>query len=129
MQECPRRKQYVEVVATHHIDGSVRPQKIVLATGPMFEIEDSREAAKGKARTTGEIVRRYVVKIRGKETILYRDGERWFVNKESGTDGAQSFLPDFCLLPGAWRGIVKPEEMKFDEGSPEAWERRILPLI
>lgn len=83
MQECPRRKQYVDVVATHHIDGSVRPQKIVLATGPMFEIEDSREAAKGKARTTGEIVRRYVVKIRGKETILYRDGERWFVEMKA----------------------------------------------
>lgn len=28
-----RRKQYVEVVATHYIDGGVRPQKIVLATG------------------------------------------------------------------------------------------------
>ena len=39
-----RRKQYVEVVATHYIDGSVRPQKIVLATGPVYEIEDSREA-------------------------------------------------------------------------------------
>ena len=40
MKECARRKQYVEVVATHCIDGSVRPQKIVLATGPVFEIED-----------------------------------------------------------------------------------------
>ena len=43
-----RRKQYVEVVATHYIDGSVRPQKIVLATGPVYEIQDSREAAPGK---------------------------------------------------------------------------------
>lgn len=74
-----RRKQYVEVVATHYIDGSVRPQKIVLATGPVYEIEDSREATPGKAHTTGELVRRYVVKIKGKETYLYRDGERWFV--------------------------------------------------
>ena len=53
-----RRKQYVEVVATHYIDGSVRPQKIVLATGPLDEIQDSREAASGKAHTTGEIARR-----------------------------------------------------------------------
>lgn len=79
MKEYTRRKQYVEVVATHYIDGSVRPQKIVLATGPVFEIEDSREAVRGKARTTGELARRYVVKIHGKETFLYRDGERWFV--------------------------------------------------
>ena len=46
MKDFARRKQYVEVVATHYIDGSVRPQKIVLATGPVYEIEDSREAAR-----------------------------------------------------------------------------------
>ena len=46
MKDVARRKQYVEVVATHYIDGSVRPQKIVLATGPVYEIEDSREAAR-----------------------------------------------------------------------------------
>ena len=79
MTNPARRKQYVEVVATHHIDGSVRPQKIVLATGPVYEIEDSREAAPGKAHTTGELARRYVVKITGKETFLYETGGRWFV--------------------------------------------------
>ena len=51
MKDFARRKQYVEVVATHYIDGSVRPQKIVLATGPVYEIEDCREAAPGKARS------------------------------------------------------------------------------
>lgn len=83
MKEYVRRKQYVEVVAIHHIDGSVRPQKIVLATGPVFEIEDSRETMRGKACTTGELARRYVVKIRGKETFLYQDGERWFVEMKA----------------------------------------------
>lgn len=83
MKEYPLRKQYVEVVATHYIDDSVRPQKIVLATGPVFEIEDSREAVRGKTRTTGELARRYVVKIRGKETFLYQDGERWFVEMKA----------------------------------------------
>lgn len=74
-----RRKQYVEVVATHYIDGSVRPQKIVLATGPVYEIQDSREAAPGKAHTMGELAKRYVVKIKGKETFLYEASCRWFV--------------------------------------------------
>ena len=74
-----RRKQYVEVVATHYIDGSVRPQKIVLATGPVYEVEDSKEAPRGKARTTGEFARRYIVKIKGKETFLYETDGRWFV--------------------------------------------------
>ena len=76
-------KQYVEVVATHYIDGAVRPQKIVLATGPVYEIEDSREAAAGKAHSTGELARRDIVKIKGKETCLYETGGRWFVEMKA----------------------------------------------
>ena len=79
MKECTRRKQYVEVVVTHYIDGSVRPQKIVLATVPVYESEDCREAVRGKAHTTGEIAHRYVVKIQGKVTYLYETSGRWFV--------------------------------------------------
>ena len=78
-----RRKQYVEVVATHYIDGSVRPQKIVLATGQVYDVEDSREASKGKAPTTGEVARRYLVKIKGKETCLYEASGRWFVEMKA----------------------------------------------
>ena len=74
----PRRKQYVEVVATHYIDGSVRPQKIVFAAGPVYEIEESREAGRAKTAVTGELARRYAVRVRGRETWLYEDGGRWF---------------------------------------------------
>ena len=75
-----RRKQYVEVVATHYIDGGVRPQKIVLATGQVYDVEDSREASRGKAPTT-----RYlrVVKIKGRETCLYEASGRWFVEMKA----------------------------------------------
>ena len=83
MKECARRKQYVEVVATHYIDGSVHPQKILLANGPAFEIEESREAAPSKAPTTGELARRYVVKIKGKEAYLYETSGRWFVEMKA----------------------------------------------
>ena len=78
-----RRKQYVEVVATHYIDGGVRPQKIVLATGQVYDVEDSREAAKGKAPITGEVARRYLVKIKGQETCLYEASGRWFVEMKA----------------------------------------------
>ena len=62
-----RRKQYVEVVATHYIDGGVRPQKIVLATGQVYDVEDSREASK----------------IKGRETCLYEASGRWFVEMKA----------------------------------------------
>lgn len=79
MKECARRKQYVEVVVTHCIDGSVQPQKILLANGPAFEIEESREAVNIQDSITREPARRFVVKIRGKETFLYEASGRWFV--------------------------------------------------
>ena len=78
-----RRKQYVEVVATHYIDGGVRPQKIVLATGQVYDVEDSQEASRGKAPTTGEVARRYLVKIKGRETCLYEASGRWFVEMKA----------------------------------------------
>lgn len=83
MTNPTRRTQYVEVVATHYIDRSVRPQKIVPAIGPVYEIEDSQEAAPGKALTTGELARRYVVRIRRKETYLYETSGRWFVEMKA----------------------------------------------
>ena len=48
-----RRKQYVEVVATHYIDGGVRPQKIVLATGQVYDVEDSRETSRARPPPPG----------------------------------------------------------------------------
>lgn len=74
-----RRKQYVEVIATHHIDGSVRPQKIIIMAGPAFDVEDVKGVAKAKALSTFEIANRYTIVVKGKETFLYEDGGRWFV--------------------------------------------------
>lgn len=46
-------------------------------------MEDSREASKGKAPTTGEVARRYLVKIKGRETCLYEASGRWFVEMKA----------------------------------------------
>lgn len=43
----------------------------------------NNEALSAGVRTTGELARRYVVKNKGKETYLYRDGERWFVEMKA----------------------------------------------
>lgn len=79
MPDKPRRKQYVEVIATHHIDGSVRPQHIIFAAGPIYDIEDVKGVTKVKTTHTFEIANRYTVVVKGKETYLYEDSGRWFV--------------------------------------------------
>lgn len=79
MQTQTRRKQYVEVIATHHIDGSVRPQQIIFAAGPIYDVEEVKGAAKVKTHSTFEVANRYTVVVKGKETFLYEDGGKWFV--------------------------------------------------
>ncbi len=79
MLSSSRRKQYVEVLATHYIDGSVRPRTIIFADGQTFEIEDVRGAVRARTGRPGETALRYRVVIRGKETCLYYDSGRYFV--------------------------------------------------
>ena len=79
MQAQTRRKQYVEVIATHHIDGSVRPQQIIFSAGPIYDVEDVKGVKKVKTLSTLEIANRYTVQVKGKETFLYEDCGKWFV--------------------------------------------------
>jgi hypothetical protein len=84
MRPCSKRKQYVEVLATHHIDGTVRPRTIILADGPMYEIDEVKSVNRAKTQRTGEVALRYTIKIKNQETYLYDDSGRWFVEmKES----------------------------------------------
>ena len=95
MKDVARRKQYVEVVATHYIDGSVRPQKIVLATGPVYEIEDSREAAPGKAHTTGELRPGAILVKSGEGDLSLRD-QRAVVCGDESLVISPGFVPARC---------------------------------
>lgn len=83
---CPKgRKQYVEVLATHRIDGTVRPQQITMAAGPTFEIEEADTPRQTNLYLTGEMAKQYPVTIREKKTFLYEDAGRWWVMlKEEG---------------------------------------------
>ncbi|ANU55316.1 hypothetical protein I5Q82_03105 [Acutalibacter muris] len=83
MPDRARRKQYVEVIATHHIDGSVRPQQIIFAQGPIYDVEDVKGVTKVKTTSTLEIANRYSVVVTGKETYLYEDCGKWFVLMKS----------------------------------------------
>lgn len=74
-----RRKQYVEVVATHRIDGSVRPQTITFAAGKVYRIDEVKSPALTQAGAMGEVARRYPVRVLGHDTYLYEDDGRWWV--------------------------------------------------
>ena len=78
-RQFTRRKQYVEVLATHYIDGSVRPRTIIMAEGPTFSIDEVKNVTRAKTVRTGEVALRYTIKIGKRETFLFCDDGRWFV--------------------------------------------------
>ncbi len=78
------RKVYVDVTLKQDKYGTVVPLSVIWEDGRRYEIDrvlDVRRAASTKVGGTGV---RYTVRILGKETYLFDDGERWFVEAKDG---------------------------------------------
>lgn len=73
------RRAYVKVVVEVSTEGRVRPLSVEWEDGRCFEVDrllDVRRAAATKAGGQGM---RYTVRILGRETYLFEDEGRWFV--------------------------------------------------
>ena len=73
------RKVFVTVLAEHAPDGRCKPLSITWENGRIYEIDrilDVRQAASPKA---GGLGIRYKCRIMGKETFLFDEEGRWFV--------------------------------------------------
>jgi len=73
------RKVYVDVDARFGADGKIMPHTVAWEDGRNFEIDqilDIRRAASLKAGGSGM---RYTCRIRGKDTYLFLEENRWFV--------------------------------------------------
>lgn len=77
--EARCRKEYVSVNLDVDKNGTVSPRYIRWPNGQIFQIEKLKykcRAASAKASGGGI---RYTVIIRGRETFLFSEGNRWFV--------------------------------------------------
>lgn len=73
------RKVYVEVTAKFDTEGNITPLSVTWEDGTVYEINrvlDQRRAASLKA---GGIGIRYTCRILGRETYLFYEDPRWFV--------------------------------------------------
>lgn len=74
-----QRKQYVEVVAVHKLDGSVCPQTIILADGRQYDIEKYHDPRLVKIKGSGTSAMIYEVWMKGEQTVLFEADGRWWV--------------------------------------------------
>ena len=73
------RKVYVEVSAIFTPEGQIMPRYIRWEDGTVFSVDrvmDIRHAAATKAGGCGL---RYTIRIGGRQTYLFLDEDRWFV--------------------------------------------------
>lgn len=78
------RKVYVDVTLKQDKYGTIVPLSVTWEDGRKYEIDrvlDVRRAAATKVGGTGV---RFTVRILGRETYLFDDGERWFVEAKDG---------------------------------------------
>lgn len=73
------RKVYVDVNVDVRKDGSVRPRTITWEDGHVYEIDRLKHKCRAASLKVGGCGIRYTVMICGKETYLFNEDDKWFV--------------------------------------------------
>ncbi|MDO5401338.1 MAG: hypothetical protein Q4F17_10240 [Eubacteriales bacterium] len=76
-QRC--RKVYVAVNLDVDTDGNIRPRSILWEDGHVFEIDRLKHRCRAASTKVGGCGIRYTVMICGKETYLFNEDDKWFV--------------------------------------------------
>lgn len=79
-----RIKQYVEVIAQTHSDGSVTPLDVILEDGRAYHVNCVKEVRRAASTKVGGIGLRYRCDVEGSETYLFYEDPRWFVEGKKG---------------------------------------------
>jgi len=77
-------KMYVDVNIDVRKDGSILPRFIVWPDGEIFEIDRLKHVCKAASTKTGGYGIRYTIVVRGHETFLFSENNRWFVDAKRG---------------------------------------------
>ena len=73
------KKVYVEVSLKIFPEGEVRPLTITFEDGIVYEIDRLKHRCRAHATKVGGTGIRYTIVIDNRETYLFEDDERWFV--------------------------------------------------
>ena len=85
MQTASCRKAYVSVNLDVDKEGVFYPRLIRWDNGLVFQIEQILYKCRASSKKVGGGGIRYTVMIKGKETFLFRAGEKWFVEAREGS--------------------------------------------
>ena len=73
------RKVYVEVAAVFSPEGKILPRTIRWEDGTVFTVDRVTDIRRAAALKAGGCGLRYTIRIGGRQTYLFLDEDRWFV--------------------------------------------------
>ena len=82
--EVQCRKAYVSVNVDVDKEGVALPRLIRWDNGQVFNIDQILYKCRAASKKVGGGGIRYTVLIRGRESFLFREGEKWFVEAKEG---------------------------------------------
>lgn len=72
-------KTYVKIIAQIAEDGSIRPLSIHLEDGRHFDIDEVKHVCRAASLKAGGCGIRYTIRIGNRDTYLFDEEGRWFV--------------------------------------------------
>ena len=73
------KKTYVAVNLDVDIDGKIRPRLIRWDDGMIYEVDRVKQICRAASTKVGGCGIRYTIMVNGKETYLFQEDDRWFV--------------------------------------------------
>ena len=73
------RKEYVTVKLRIDPDGSIRPLSFVWVDGMQYKIDRLIQRTRAASTKVGGRGMRYTIRVDGKETYLFEEDGRWFM--------------------------------------------------
>ena len=77
------RKAYVPVTLDVDKEGAILPRLIWWDNGVIFQIDQILYKCRATSKKVGGGGIRYTVQIRGKESFLFHEGDKWFVEAKA----------------------------------------------
>ena len=85
MNNLQCRKAYVRVNLDVDEEGTIIPMLIRWKDGRVFQIEQLKYKCRASSNKVGGGGIRYTVMIRGKESFLFHEGDKWFVEAKENS--------------------------------------------
>lgn len=78
------KKEYVSILAQIHRDGSIQPLGILLEDGRKYDIDEVKDKCRAASLKAGGCGIRYTIRIGGRDTYLFDEEGRWFLEMRVG---------------------------------------------